>query len=142
MSEEENKAMVRRFWEEGFNKRNLAVVDELVASNYVGHIAGMEDVRGPEGWKQAWAEAFTAFPDYHATIEDMVGEEDKVVARYTETGTHQGEFMGIAPTGKQFTVSSIMIDRIVGGKFVEGWLVMDALGVMQQLGVIPTPGQG
>lgn len=138
MSLEENKALVRRLWEEGFNKRNLAIVDELCATNYVLHIAGFGDIRGPEAVKQSWAEAFTGFPDYHATIEDMVSEADKVVARFTETGTHQGEYLGIAPTGKRFIISSTLIDLIVGGKFVEAWLVMDILGMLQQLGIIPS----
>ena len=117
-------------------------MDELVASNYVCHLTGGGGLHGPEGWKQAWATDFSAFPDYHIAIEDMVGEGDKVATRYTLTGTHKGEFHGIAPTGKRFTMSSIMIDRIVGGEFVEGWLVYDVLGMRQQLGIIPTPGQG
>jgi len=141
MSTEENKAIVRRFWEE-FNKKNLAVVDELYAANFVFHRAGMEDIRGSEGLKQYLATALTAFPDFHYTVEDMVAEGDKVVVRLTGTGTHQGEFQGIAPTGKQVTLTATQVHRLVGGKFVETWAVADMLGLMQQLGAIPTPGQG
>lgn len=81
-----------------------------------------------------------AFPDLHVTVEDMVAEGDKVVARVTMSGTHKGEFMGIAPTGKQITVGIIEILRIAGGKVVEHWNVVDSLGMMQQLGAVPAPG--
>lgn len=141
MSTEENKAGIRRLYE-AFNQKNLAVVDELIASNYVGHIAGLEDMRGPEGVKQSSTPFFTAFPDIHLAVEDMVGEGDKVVTRYTVTGTHQGEFLGVAPTGKQATFTGMSMARIEGGKTVEEWEVWDMLGLMQQLGAIPTPGQG
>ena len=141
MSTEENKAGIRRLYE-AFNQKNLAVVDELIASNYVGHIAGLEDMRGPEGVKQSSTPFFTAFPDIHLAVEDMVGEGDKVVTRYTVTGTHQGEFLGVAPTGKQATFTEMSMARIEGGKTVEEWEVWDMLGLMQQLGAIPTPGQG
>ena len=141
MTTEENKAIVRRYIEEVINKRNLAAVVELYDTNYVGHLAGMEDIRGPEGLKQAVATFFTAFPDLHCTVEDMVAEGDKVVCRFTGRGTHKGEFLGIAATDKQATLTGIVISRIEGGKIVEEWEVIDNLGVMQQLGAIPTPGQ-
>ena len=137
MSREENKAIVRRYIDV-VNKRNLAAVDELFDANYVGHVRGFEDVKGPEGQKQVLAAVLTALPDLHDTIEDMVTEGDKVVTRLTFTGTHQGEFMGVAPTGKQVTVGEIAIFRIVGGKIVEGWQEVDMLGMMQQLGAIPS----
>jgi predicted ester cyclase len=85
---------------------------------------------------------FDAFPDGHMTIDDLVVEGDKVVARYTLTGTHKGEFMGIPATNKKVTGWVIEIDRVAGGKCVEGWSRMDTLGLMQQLGVVPTPGKG
>ena len=142
MSIEENKAVVRRVWEELANQKDLALVDELFASNYVFHGAGGQEIRGPEGLKQTLATQFTAFPDLHTTIEDMVAEGDKLVARLTATGTHQGEYQGIAPTGKKVTGTVININHGVGGKVVETWQVSDRLSMMQQLGVIPTPGQG
>jgi len=138
MSIEENKAIVQRAAEEVMSKKNLAVVDELFAADYVSHAAGGQEVRGPEGVKQFLSMYDSAFPDMRETIEDMVAEGDKVVARVTMTGTHQGEFMGMAATGKQVTVTGIAILRIVGGKVVEEWREDDRLGVMQQLGVIPT----
>jgi predicted ester cyclase len=83
----------------------------------------------------------TAFPDLHFTVEDIIAEGDKVVTRLTCRGTQQGAFMGIPPTGKQATVTAIDINRFAGGKSVEHWLNMDTLGLLQQLGVIPAPGQ-
>jgi predicted ester cyclase len=91
--------------------------------------------------KQFFAMAHSAFPDFHSTLEDMFAEGDKVVQRFTARGTHKGEWMGIAPTGKQMTCPGIAIHRITGGKIVEGWTSMDMLGVMVQLGVVPPPGQ-
>ena len=137
MTVEENKAIVRR-WGEAFKKRNLAAVDEIFDANYVGHVPGFEDVKGPEGVKQLLTVFFTAFPDLHLTVEDLIAEGDKVVARYTNWGTDKGEEMGTARTGKQFTETGIAIFRIVGGKLAEGWQEVDSLGMMQQLGVVPS----
>ena len=140
MSVEENKAIVRRLWEEVINKGNMAVVDELVATNYIDHTQTPELVaRDPESYKQVVIMFRTAFPDLHVTIEDKIAEGDKVVSRFTVRGTHKGEFMGIAPTGRQVTVTGIAIHRIAGGKLAEVWINMDFLGMMQQLGVVPTP---
>jgi predicted ester cyclase len=85
---------------------------------------------------------YDVFPDIHFTIDDMVVEGNKAVVRYTNTGTHKGEFMGIPPTNKKVTMWAIGIDRIAGGKFVESWGRYDTLGFMQQLGLVPTPGKG
>ncbi len=139
MGTEENKAMVRRAVEEVFNKGNFAILDELFASDYVDHVAGAQEVRGPEGMKQFATTYRTAFPDLDITIEDQIAEGDKVVTRWTGRGTHQGELEGIPPTGKQATVTGIAIDRIVNGKVVETWDQFDTLGMMQQLGVVPAP---
>ncbi len=137
MSTEENKAIDRRIVEEVWNRKKLALVDELVDANFVLHGVGGPDLKGPEGFKQFVNINATAFPDFHVTIEDMIAEGDKVVSRVTAWGTHQGDFMGIAPTGKQFEVTAIIISRYAGGKMVEGWLVNDVLGMMQQIGVVP-----
>jgi len=137
MSVEENKAIARR-WVEEENKKNVAAVDEIIASNFVGYTAGVEEVHGPEGMKQLWATLFVAFPDYHATIEDLIGEGDKVVVRYTNWGTHKGEWLGTAPTGKEVTWTGMLILRMAGGKVTEGWREIDRLGLMQQLGAIPS----
>jgi steroid delta-isomerase-like uncharacterized protein len=138
MSVEENKAIFRRIVEEGFNKGNLAIVDELVATNHVNHT---DNVHGPEEYKQFITMYRTAFPDLHMTIEDQIAEGDKVVNRWTSRGTHKGDLMGIPPTGKQTTVTGMYVARIIGGKIVEEWGNLDALGMMQQLGVVPPPGE-
>ena len=138
MSVEENKAIFRRIVEEGFNKGNLAIVDELVATDHVNHT---DNVHGPEEYKQFITMYRTAFPDLHMTIEDQIAEGDKVVNRWTSRGTHKGDLMGIPPTGKQTTVTGMYVARIIGGKIVEEWGNFDALGMMQQLGVVPPPGQ-
>ena len=134
---EANKALVRRFYEEVLEKGNLTLVDELFASNYVYHEPTVGEVKGPEGIKQLAAMYRTAFPDLRMRIEDLVAEGDKVVSRWTGRGTHLGELMGVAPTGKQMTVTGMVISRIIGGKFVEDWENYDTLGMMQQLGALP-----
>ena len=143
MSTEENKAVVRRFFDEVCNERKLNVADELVAATHTLHdpsIPGVEP--GPEGMKQTIAVYQNAFNDAHWAVEDMVAEGDKVVTRWTGHGTHTGELPGIPQTGKQVNVPGIWIFRIAGGKIAESWDVWDTLGMMQQLGVIPVPGQG
>jgi predicted ester cyclase len=95
-------------------------------------------MRGLESLKQLIIGLLRAFPDQHETIDDPVAEGDKVVARVRWTGTHQGEYLGVAPSGKQVTYTAITIYRIVGGKVVESWQEGDRLGLMQQLGIIPS----
>lgn len=141
MSTEENKAIIRRWLDEGWTKGNLAVADELIDSNFTVHGAGGQAVpSGPEGVKQLVIEWRTGFPDGQMIIDDLFAEEDKVVIRMTWRGTHKGEFYGIAPTGKQVNVTSIGIDRVANGKIVEGWGEVDMLGMYQQLGAIPAMG--
>ena len=139
MSTEENKALLRRLFEEVWNQGKLGTVDELLATDYVLNDPA-QMVRGPEGFK-AYVSAFrAAFPDMKATIEDQIAEDDRVVMRFTVHATHKGEFQGIPPTGKQVILSGIDIQRIVGGKIVENWVNLDALGLLQQLGVLPPMG--
>ena len=141
MQTEENKALMHRFYEE-ISKGNLAVVDELIAADVVEHSSFVpEQAPGRQGTLELFTMIRAAFPDLRVTVEDMVAEGDKVVARGTFGGTHKGEFMGIAPTGKQITIGVIEIVRIAGGKMVEHWNVVDNLGMMQQLGVVPPPEQ-
>ena len=140
MSTEDNKALVRRFYEEVINQRNLDLVDELCTTTHVYHNPPTT-LHGREEFKQLLSLYITAFPDARLTVEDQIGEGDKVVTRYTFRGTHQADLMGIPPTGKQVTVTGMIITRIGNGKSEEGWLNFDALGMLQQLGVIPTPGQ-
>jgi len=140
MSVEENKAIIRRNWEEAFNKGNLAVADEIMVPNYIYHGPGGQELKGPEGFKQLITMFRTAFPDLRATVEDMFAEGDKVAHRVTLRGTQNGDLMGIAPTGKQVTVSATVISRFAGGKEVEAWSNIDMLAMMQQLGVVPPMG--
>lgn len=135
---EQNKAVTRRSLEEIWNKGNLTVADELIAPNHVAHDpANPNPGSGPEATKQQASMYRTAFPDLHITIEDQVAEGDQVVTRWTARGTHRGELMGIAPTGKQMTITGINISRIAGGKAQEDWTNWDTIGMMQQLGVVP-----
>jgi steroid delta-isomerase-like uncharacterized protein len=139
MSTEENKALLRRLFKEVWNQGNLGTVDELFAAGYVLHDPA-QLIRGPEGFK-AYVSAFrAAFPDMHATIESQIAEEDRVAMRFTVRATHTGEFQGLPPTGKQVMLTGIDIQRIVDGKIVENWVNLDALGLLQQLGVIPPMG--
>ena len=140
MSTAENKALVRRNYEE-FNKQNMAAVDELFAADYVAHGTGVFPDIDVAGLKQWWTAFRKVFPDAHYVAEDMIAEGDKVVTRYTFRGTHQGEYMGIPPTGKQVSVTGMEIDRIEDDKVVESWFSQDMLGLMQQLGAIPQMAQ-
>ena len=142
MSIEENKAIVRRWNDEIYDKGNLAAIDELFATNFVWHFAPPGVTPDLKGYKQWVNMTCAGLADRQSTVEDQIAEGDKVVTRWTYRGTHKSELMGIAPTGKQVTVTGICIDRIVGGKIVEEWGEMDNLGMMQQLGVVPSPGQG
>ena len=141
MSTEENKAIVLRHYEE-LNKGNVDIVDELYAPDFVGYITGLpEPVRGRQAQKSLVAAFFTAFPNLHETAEELIAEGDKVVIRESYRGTHKGDFLGIPPTGKQVAFTSIDIYRIADGKIVEVWSQIDLLSVLQQLGVVPAPGQ-
>jgi steroid delta-isomerase-like uncharacterized protein len=141
MPAQENKALLRQFIEEVFHKRNLDALDRFMAAEFVEHDPLPVEASGIEGQKQFFAIFLSAFPDFHIVIDDLIAEGDMVVARQTFSGTHHGEFLGIAPTGKQFSSSGIDIARIADGKLVEHWSAFDNLGMMQQLGAIPTPGQ-
>jgi steroid delta-isomerase-like uncharacterized protein len=142
---EENKAILRRVNEEVFTQGNLDLVGELLSPDYVLHDPGVPggELRGTDRFKQQWVSMFrNAFPDLELSVEDQVAEGDKVVTRYTGRGTHQGELMGIPPTGNKAVVSGTITSRLSGGRIEEEWNNFDALGMMQQLGVIPPPAQG
>ncbi|MFQ5794347.1 MAG: ester cyclase [Candidatus Bipolaricaulia bacterium] len=142
MLTEENKAKARRFYEEVFNQRNVDAVDEFVAADFVDHNPGPEQAPGREGLKRSFARTITTFPDLHVTVEDMVTEGDKITTRVTFRGTHDGEFEGTPATGKPMTITGIDIVRIEDDKTVERWGNFDELGMLQQLGIIPLPGEG
>ncbi len=138
---EENKAIARRYVEEAVNQRNLDVLDEIFAPGFIDHTASPDHPSGLEGLKQFFAMMDSGFPDFSATVEDLFAEGDRVAVRFTFHGTHQGEFIGIPPTGERVTMQGIDILRIVENRVVELWGQEDMLGMMQQLGAIPTPGK-
>jgi len=140
MSTEENKKLVLHWKDEIWNKRNLNIVDELYATDYIGHIVGAPGpVQGREALKQLLAVYFAAF-DIHITSEFLIAEGDMVAVYDTFRFKHTGTFQGIPPTGKEATITSTDIYRIVNGKIVEQWTEGNLLSLMQQLGVLPTPG--
>ena len=142
MSTEQNKALVRQMVDEIFNQGNLSQANEFLAPDF----AEREELppgipRDREGVKQLTTILRNAFPDFKATIDDVIAEDDKVVIRQTWSGSHKGEFMGIPATGRRVSFGVIDIIRIADGKFVEHWGQMDSMSLMQQLGVIPAPAQ-
>lgn len=141
MSSEENKAIFRRYVEEVGNEGRLELADEIF-DRYLAHQAdGSVLERGPEDVKRFMGEFRQAFPDFHSTVEDQIAEGDKVVTRWTMRGTHEGEFRGIPPTGNKLEITGIGIFRFSEGKVVESWDNFDQLGMMRQLGAIPSSGQ-
>jgi len=136
---EQNKALARRALEEIWNQGNLAVIDELTATNATFHDPNVPGGKftGPDGLKQFVHIYRGAFPDVRITIDDQIAEGDKVVTRWTATGTHKGELMGIAPTNKHATVTGVDIDRYQNGRVVEAWASYDMLGLLQQVGIVP-----
>ena len=142
MSTEENKALIRRLFEEGLNQNNPSVFDELLAPDFVIYDSPLGTVQGPEGFRQGIETFRKSFPDLHVTFEAEYADGDYVFHRGYLTGTHRGEFQGIQPTGKQFKIKTLDIWHVVNGKAMENWVQMDLLGLMQQLGAIPTPEHG
>lgn len=139
MTTENNKAIARTLTEEVFNRGNLAVADKIIAPDFIHHDPNTKEFQsGPEGFKRFLARYRDAFPDLHITIEQQIAEGDLVVDRWTGSGTHSGELMGIPPTGKKVTLCGISIHRIVGGKITETWNNYDALTMLEQLGVLGT----
>jgi steroid delta-isomerase-like uncharacterized protein len=131
---EENKALARR-WADIMTQGDLDLADEIYAPDYVDHDPTMpEDVRGVEGAREFYSMYRSAFPDAEITIEDQLAEEDTVATRWTGRGTHQGDLMGVPPSGNRVEVIGVTISRIEGGKIVEEWDIYDALGMMQAIG--------
>jgi steroid delta-isomerase-like uncharacterized protein len=138
-TQEQNKSLVRHF-NDAFNAGDLDDAVAVFAPNAVIHNSGAPDPLNVEGFKQFGGVFLTAFPGGKLSIEDLIEEGDKVVSHITYRGTHTGDMMGIPPTGKSVTVSAMIIDQFADGKIVESWRLFDQMGMMQQLGVIPTPG--
>jgi len=139
---ENNKAIVRRLIEEVWNKGNLSLVDELFAPNYEHHDSSTPDFgRGPESEKKRVTLYRTAFPDLRLTVEDIIAEGEAVMSRWSCRGTHKGDLSGIAPTGRPFNISGMTVARLANGKIAESYVNWDALGLMQQLGVVQELGK-
>jgi predicted ester cyclase len=135
---EENKAVVRRVFDEVLGGGDLAVVDDLFTAGYHDHDpANDEDTRGPEGVKEEIGGYRAAMPDMRFTIGDQVAEGDRVATRFSFEGTHQGELLGVAPTGDPVSLSGIVIHRLVDGRIAEGHWNWDTLGLLRQIGAIP-----
>jgi steroid delta-isomerase-like uncharacterized protein len=135
MSTEEGKAIVRRLLEEIWTRGNLALVDEMLTTSFVRYGPAAEgEVRGREGLKRLVTMYRTAYPDLRVRLEEQVAEGALIAARWTAEGTHRGELMGIAPTGKAITVAGATIDRVAGGKIEAEWAYYDVMGMLQQLG--------
>lgn len=132
-----NKSILHRFWEEVFNENKLAAIDELFAPNWAYHEAGGQEVHGPEELKQFLSMYFSALPDFHADVKDLIAEGDKVASRAICSGTHIGELMGIPPAGKEVAVPVISISRLEDNKIIEDFELVDLFGMFQQLGVGP-----
>jgi steroid delta-isomerase-like uncharacterized protein len=139
MSTEDNKALVRHFYDEVFNNKNMAGVDAFVAPNIIDHSLPPGAPGEIEGVRQTITMFLTAFPDLNLTLEDIIAEGDKVVVRWTMRGTHQGASLGMPPTGKQFTLPGISLLRLDGGMAAETWVSYDQLVMLQQLGLAPAP---
>jgi steroid delta-isomerase-like uncharacterized protein len=134
----ENEALVRRFFEEFCNGRRTEVADEIVAGDYVSHGPQAPPAEGPEGVK-ARVSVYQDSLDGHWDVQEVFSAGDRVVARWSGSGTHEGELMGVAPTGRPIDVDAISVFRIADGKIAEEWTVWDALGLLQQVGAVPAP---
>jgi steroid delta-isomerase-like uncharacterized protein len=139
-AQDNNEAVIRR-WIEAYNARDLEAEADVLAPGFVAHVpAAPGPLEGLEAWRRFSGPFAEAFPDLRLTVEDVVSEGEKVAARVAFRGTHRGgEFQGIAPTGKEVAFSSMEFNRVVGGKVEEHWVELDLLGLMQQLGAVPSP---
>ena len=139
MTLDENKQFMRRFVEETINQKNLDAIDQLVVEDFVEQVPFPGQGPGREGLKHAVGALLSAFPDMHWTIEEQIAEGEKVVSRFTMTGTHQGAFLGMAATGRAIRVWGVVIDVVREGRFAESRIIMDMVGLLQQLGMLPPP---
>jgi steroid delta-isomerase-like uncharacterized protein len=138
----DNKAVVRRLYEEVWNKRKLEVINEIISPSHAlqaSNIFGSSI--GPEAYKRNVLLFFAGYPDLYWTIEDTIAEKDKVVACWTISGTHKGDYMGVPATNKKISVEGITIHHITNGKIMDSYVSWDIWGMMQQLGVVPAFGQ-
>ena len=139
MTPDEGRALINRFYDEGWNANNLDVYDELVTDDFVDHQALPGLPPGREGFKGLNVMFRSAFPDVWVDVDNIVAEDDKVGCRWHSGGTHQGELFGIPPTGKSVDITATVFYRVEDGRLAEGWINRDDVGLMRQLGVIPSP---
>ena len=132
-----NKALVRQFFDQVWNQGDEAAIETFLAAETVGNDPDFGT--GREAFRAQWRNWRRAFPDVHFAVEDVIAEGDKVVSRWTVTGTHQAEFMGIAATGRRVSVTGMSLDVMANGQIVEGFDAWDALGLHRQLGALPDP---
>jgi steroid delta-isomerase-like uncharacterized protein len=137
---EQNKTLARRWFDDLFSQGNLDAANEILSAEFVDHLP-REEERGLQELKHYILMYRTAFPDIHDTVEELVAEGDKVVARWTSRGSHQGEFMGVAPTGRHVTFTGMRLFRIAENKIAESWVNIDERGLLEQLGIV-IPGLG
>lgn len=139
MNLEENKKIMNYFIEEVINNKNLNVTNDIVAENFIEEIPFPGQGPGREGLRFALQAMFTGFPDMRWTVHEQIAEGEKVVTRFSWTGTHQGDFMGIPATNKTVEVWGVVIDVVKNKLFSESRIIMDNVGLLQQLGVMPQP---
>jgi steroid delta-isomerase-like uncharacterized protein len=135
----QSKSIIRHIFDEAFNQGNLSVVDELIAPDSISHRLSWGIPANRMGLKQLIATFRTAFPDLHCTVEDEIHQDDRVAAHWTLRGTHKGLFLGNSPTNKSIVVQGLIYARIENGQVIENWTLIDQLGVLQQLGLVPPP---
>lgn len=138
MSAQDNAAIARAWAQAAWQQHDLDAAARYLTSDWVGHYAGIGDAQGVDGFKRVAGAYLRAFPDLAITVHDALGDGDKIVRRVTFTGTHQGVFLGVPPTGRQIRVEGTVILRITGGKIAEEWVTENLLGLLQQLGAIPS----
>lgn len=139
MSTNQTESLIRRMFDNAFNQGTFAVVDELVAPNGLTHSVPWGMPNNREGLKHLIVMLRTAFPDLHCTIEDEISEGDKVAAHWTMRGTHKGPLLGIRPTDRQIMVQGMIFAHTKHGQIAEGWTLLDQMGMLQQLGIVPPP---
>ena len=146
MSTHKSKALIIRVYEEGMNRKDMRIIYEVFAPDYVAHFPGVPPIRGIDAAKQLIGTFLAVFPDIQFKIEDQVAEGDKVATRWTARGTHRGEFRGfppkvkgIPPSGKQVSFTATDIYRIAGGRIMEEWNTLEQLDVLHQIGALPAP---
>ena len=138
MSVQENSAVIRR-WIDTWNNQDLDAAADLLAPDYLRHDANLPDVNGPTAQLEFMSGIFSAFPDLDLQVEQLIAQDDLVVARASVRGTHQGDFLGVPATGNEVSFESMEVWRLDTGRIAEQWVVMNVMGLFQQLGAIPSP---